>query len=94
MVHDPDVLFLDEPTVGVDPELRVGFWQNFSDLKSRGKTMVITTHYMDEASRCDVVGMMRQGKLIAEGRPEELMERTSTSSLEDAFLEFSWRDAA
>jgi len=94
MIHDPEVLFLDEPTVGVDPELRAGFWQNFADLKARGKTVVITTHYMDEASRCDVVGMMRQGKLIAEGKPGELTERTSTSSLEDAFLEYSWRDAA
>ncbi|MDQ1371664.1 MAG: transporter ATP-binding protein [Candidatus Thermoplasmatota archaeon] len=93
MIHDPEVLFLDEPTVGVDPELRVGFWQNFADLKARGKTIIITTHYMDEASRCDIVGMMRQGKLIAEGRPEELMERTSTSNLEDAFLEYSWRDS-
>ena len=94
MIHDPEVLFLDEPTVGVDPELRVGFWQHFSDLKARGKTVIITTHYMDEAVRCDVVGMMRQGRLIAEGKPEELMERTSTSNLEDAFMEFSWRDAA
>lgn len=94
MIHDPEVLFLDEPTVGVDPELRVGFWRNFSDLKSRGKTIIITTHYMDEAGRCDVVGMMRQGKLIAEGRPQDLMERTSTSSLEEAFLEYSRRDAA
>ena len=67
MIHDPEVLFLDEPTVGVDPELRVGFWQHFSDLKARGKTVIITTHYMDEAVRCDVVGMMRQGRLIAEG---------------------------
>jgi ABC-2 type transport system ATP-binding protein len=49
---------------------------------------------MDEAVRCDVVGMMRQGRLIAEGKPKELMERTSTSNLEDAFMEFSWRDAA
>lgn len=94
MIHDPEMLFLDEPTVGVDPELRVGFWRNFSDLKSRGKTIIITTHYMDEAGRCDVVGMMRQGKLIAEGRPRDLMERTSTSSLEDAFLEYARRDTA
>ena len=94
MIHDPEVLFLDEPTVGVDPELRVGFWQHFSDLKARGKTVIITTHYMDEAVRCDVVGMMRQGRLIAEGVPDELMKRTSTSNLEDAFMEFSWRDAA
>ncbi|MGD9962822.1 MAG: ABC transporter ATP-binding protein [Thermoplasmata archaeon] len=94
MIHDPEVLFLDEPTVGVDPELRAGFWQNFSDLKARGKTIIITTHYMDEAGKCDVVGMMRQGKLIAEGGPERLMEDTSTSGLEDAFLEYSWRDEA
>jgi ABC-2 type transport system ATP-binding protein len=94
LIHDPEVLFLDEPIVGVDPELRVGFWQYFSDLKSRGKTILITTHYMDEAGRCDVVGMMRQGRLIAEGRPADLMERTATSTLEDAFLEYSWRDSA
>lgn len=89
MVHDPQVLFLDEPTVGVDPELRSGFWRHFSDLKAAGRTVVITTHYMDEAVRCDVVGMMRQGRLIAEGRPADLMGRTSTGNLEDAFLEFS-----
>lgn len=94
MVHDPEVLFLDEPTVGVDPELRAGFWRYFSDLKARGRTVVITTHYMDEAVRCDTVGMMRQGRLIAEGRPAELMEGTSTSNLEDAFLEYSRRDGA
>ena len=89
MMHDPVVLFLDEPTVGVDPELRMGFWHYFDDLKARGRTVVITTHYMDEAVRCDVVGMMRQGKLIAEGSPRELMERSSTTNLEDAFMAFS-----
>jgi ABC-2 type transport system ATP-binding protein len=94
MVHDPEVLFLDEPTVGVDPELRMGFWEYFSDLKSKDRTVVITTHYMDEATRCDVVGMMRQGRLIAQGTPADLLEETSTSNLEDAFLEFSRRDAA
>lgn len=93
MVHDPQVLFLDEPTVGVDPELRAGFWQHFADLKARGRTVIITTHYMDEAVRCDLVGMMRQGRMIAEGGPRELMEDTSTSNLEDAFLEYSRRDA-
>lgn len=94
MIHDPEVLFLDEPTVGVDPELRVGFWQSFSNLKERGRTVIITTHYMDEAVRCDVVGMMRHGKLIAEGKPKQLMDLASTSNLEDAFLEFSRRDDA
>jgi ABC-2 type transport system ATP-binding protein len=93
MVHDPEMLFLDEPTVGVDPELRIGFWDHFSELKAMGRTVIITTHYMDEASRCDVVGMMRQGRLIAEGTPEELLRRSGKDNLEDAFLEFSRRDA-
>lgn len=89
MMHDPEVLFLDEPTVGVDPELRMGFWHYFDDLKARGRTVVITTHYMDEAVRCDIVGMMRQGRLIAEGSPRDLMDRSSTTNLEDAFIAFS-----
>jgi len=86
LIHDPEVVFLDEPTVGVDPELRVGFWKYFADLKTRGKTVIMTTHYMDEAVRCDVVGMMRLGKLIGEGTPQELMARTSTTDLESAFM--------
>ena len=89
LIHDPDILFLDEPTVGVDPELRVGFWGYFSKLRASGKTIVMTTHYMDEARRCDVVGMMRLGRLIAEGSPEDLMARTSTTDLEQAFLMFA-----
>jgi len=89
LIHDPEVLFLDEPTVGVDPELRAGFWDYFSKLKKRGKTIILTTHYMDEAFRCDVVGMMRGGRLIAEGSPEELMRATSTKNLEEAFLAYS-----
>lgn len=89
LVHDPEVVFLDEPTVGVDPELRVGFWKYFAELKSKGKTVVLTTHYMDEAVRCDVVGMMRMGKLIGEGSPTKLMEDTSTSDLESAYLGYA-----
>lgn len=89
LMHDPELVFLDEPTVGVDPELRAGFWGYFSRLKEAGKTIVLTTHYMDEAVRCDVVGMMRQGVLIAEGEPAALMERTGTTGLEDAFLAFA-----
>jgi ABC-2 type transport system ATP-binding protein len=94
LIHDPELVFLDEPTVGVDPELRVGFWQHFRDLKSTGKTVVLTTHYMDEAVRCDVVGMMRAGRLIAEGSPRELMERVGATDLESAFMEFSRRGPA
>ena len=89
LVHEPEVLFLDEPTVGVDPELRAGFWEYFGKLKERGKTIIMTTHYMDEAVKCDVVGMMRAGRLIAEGTPAELLARTSTDNLEDAFLFYS-----
>jgi ABC-2 type transport system ATP-binding protein len=91
LVHDPEVVFLDEPTVGVDPELRVGFWKYFAELKAKGKTVILTTHYMDEAVRCDVVGMMRLGKLIGEGTPRQLMEETATADLESAFLALSKR---
>ena len=93
LIHDPQVVFLDEPTVGVDPELRVGFWKYFSDLKSAGKTVVLTTHYMDEAVRCDVVGMMRTGELIGEGSPKELMDEAKVPDLESAFLAFARRSA-
>jgi len=89
LVHEPEVVFLDEPTVGVDPELRVGFWDYFAKLKSQGRTIVLTTHYMDETVRCDMVGMMRAGELIAEGTPRDLMDSARVSSLEDVFLHFS-----
>lgn len=86
MVHDPDLLILDEPTVGIDPELRAAFWDYFGELKARGKSVLITTHYIDEARRCDRVGFVRGGKIVAEGPPDDLLARTGTTSLEDAFL--------
>ena len=89
LIHEPDVLFLDEPTVGVDPKLRIKFWKFFTRMKKNGTTVIITTHYMDEARRCDKVGFMRQGQLIAEGVPEVLMKETGTESLEDAFLKYA-----
>lgn len=82
---------LDEPTVGVDPELKLSFWEYFAEMNRRGVTIVITTHYMDEASRCGAVGFMREGKLIAEGTPETLKTSSGTGSLEDAFLYFARR---
>jgi ABC-2 type transport system ATP-binding protein len=89
LLNEPKLLFLDEPTVGVDPKLRASFWDYFYKLKESGITIVVTTHYMDEARRCDRIGFMREGTLIAEGTPQELLQITSTDSLEDAFLEFS-----
>ncbi len=91
LVHDPELVFLDEPTVGVDPELRQGFWDYFAGLKRAGKTVVLTTHYMDEAIRCDIVGMMRLGELMAEGPPQQLVRETGAATLEDAFLAIARR---
>jgi len=92
MIHGPKLLFLDEPTVGVDPELRFSFWQYLKKLKEGGVTALITTHYMDEAGRCDRVGLIREGRLIAEGTPKELRDSAGSESLEDAFLVFSRGD--
>jgi len=85
-IHHPILMFLDEPTVGVDPELRDLFWKYFRKLASQGVTMLITTHYMDEARHCDRIGFMRNGSLFAEGTPDALLKKTGTDSLEDAFL--------
>jgi ABC-2 type transport system ATP-binding protein len=89
LIHEPKVLFLDEPTVGVDPELRVSFWDYFNRLKENGITILITTHYMDEAKHCDRIGFMKSGRLIAEGEPDEILKTSDTNSLEDAFLKIS-----
>lgn len=72
LIHEPDLLLLDEPTVGVDPILREAFWRFFDDLAERGATILITTHLMDEAERCRIVGYMKGGQMLAEGSPEEL----------------------
>jgi ABC-2 type transport system ATP-binding protein len=94
LLHEPHVVFLDEPTVGVDPELRVTFWEYFHSLSQKGVTVVITTHYMDEADRCTRVGLLRQGTLIAEGNPQDLKQQMGTTSLEDVYLRLAGRKAA
>lgn len=75
-IHDPDVVFLDEPTAGVSPQARARFWKLIGTLSSAGKTVFVTTHYMDEAEQCHRVALMRSGELIALGSPSEL--KTST----------------
>jgi ABC-2 type transport system ATP-binding protein len=92
LIHQPKLLFLDEPTVGVDPELRVSFWDYFHKLRENGVTILITTHYMDEARHCDRIGFMKKGRLIAEGSPSKILEESGKDSLEDAFLDYSKRD--
>ncbi|MBI2836253.1 MAG: ABC transporter ATP-binding protein [Chloroflexi bacterium] len=90
IVHNPPILFLDEPTVGLDPELRVSFWEFFSTLTRQGTTLVISSHTMDDAAHCDRLGFIRDGKVIAEGSPAELRQATGNpeANLEDAFLYF------
>jgi ABC-2 type transport system ATP-binding protein len=89
LVHKPSVLFLDEPTVGVDPLLRVQFWQHFRALVDAGTTIVVSSHVMDEADRCDELLFVRSGSVIARGSGSELRERTGTQDLEEAFLRFA-----
>ena len=86
LLHEPELLILDEPTVGIDPLLRKSIWQAFNQLKEKGTTIIVTTHVMDEAEKCDRLGMIRDGKLIAVGTLEELLQETQTSTIEEAFL--------
>jgi len=86
LLPDPDLFLLDEPTVGVDPELRSEFWEYFHRLTEGGKTIVLTTHYLEEANRADRVVFLHAGAVLATGSPEEVKARTGAESLEDAFL--------
>lgn len=89
LVHQPDLLLLDEPTVGVDPQLRIQFWAYFRELTAAGATIVVSSHIMDEAARADRLGLLRDGRLLAEGTVEELIRRSGTGGLEEAFLRLS-----
>lgn len=86
LIHKPKILFLDEPTAGVDPELRLLFWNHFERLNAEGATIIVSTHHLDEASRCHRLGMLREGKIIAQGPPMELLSKTGADTLEKAFL--------
>ncbi|MBI4234051.1 MAG: ABC transporter ATP-binding protein [Chloroflexi bacterium] len=91
LVHQPAVLFLDEPTVGLDPELRVTFWDYFRDQTRRGVTLIISSHTMDDAARCDQLAFLRAGQVIARGTPEGLQQAVGRpgATLEEAFLHFA-----
>ncbi len=89
IVHNPPVLVLDEPTVGLDPELRVTFWEHFAELNRRGVTIIISSHTMDDAAHCDGLAFVRDGKVIAQGTPDELRRDAGQDTLEGAFLFFA-----
>lgn len=87
LIQNPKVLILDEPTVGIDPQLRVNIWNELLRLKNEeGKTIIVTTHVMDEAEKCDHISMVREGIIIAKGTPSQLKERYSVDTLDGVFL--------
>jgi ABC-2 type transport system ATP-binding protein len=91
LVHKPRLALLDEPTVGVDPELRRSFWDYFAQLNKEGVTIVVSTHHLDEAVRCTRLGLMRAGALLAGDSPPELLRQSGKDNMEDAFLYYAQR---
>src|SRR4029077_12386879 len=81
LVHRPRLLLLDEPTVGVDPQLRVQFWEEFRKMAAAGTTIVVSSHVMDEAERCQRLGFIQFGRVLAEGTPNEVRARAGTNKL-------------
>ena len=92
LVHDPEIAFLDEPTVAMDPQSRHAVWDFIKELEKKGKTIILTTHYMEEAQElCDRVGIIDHGKLIALGTPKQLMDKFQAKDLEEVFIELTGR---
>jgi ABC-2 type transport system ATP-binding protein len=88
LIHEPQVLFLDEPTVGLDPQARLALWEILRGLHAEGRTIVMTTHYMEEAEQlCDRVAIVDHGKLLAEGAPEELKKKAPGGTLIEITLD-------
>ncbi|MBF4458192.1 MULTISPECIES: ABC transporter ATP-binding protein [unclassified Pseudoclavibacter] len=92
MLGDPEVLVLDEPTVGLDPVLREELWALFRSLADGGATLLVSSHVMDEAMRCDRLILMRDGQVVADTTPPELLRATGTSDADAAFLALIQRD--
>ncbi|EKK7702650.1 ABC transporter ATP-binding protein [Cronobacter sakazakii] len=91
LMHEPDILFLDEPTSGVDPLTRREFWRHINSMPEKGVTVMVTTHFMDEAEYCDRIGLVYHGKLIASGTPDDLKrqaarEANDEPTMEEAFI--------
>ena len=91
--HNPELLLLDEPTAGVDPQLRVTFWNHFQRMASAGTTILVSSHIMDEAERCDRLGLILGGKLLAEGSADDIQKQAAARNLEDAFIKLSAQDS-
>ena len=92
--HRPDLVFLDEPTAGVDPAARRKFWETIYALAKRGTTILVTTHYMDEAERCQRLAFLSRGHLIALGTPQEIKTQFGTTNVEDVFVMLQEQDDA
>jgi ABC-2 type transport system ATP-binding protein len=86
LVHSPRLYLLDEPTVGLDPMIRRNIWTLFHYLKGKGATIIVTTHVMDEVAQCDRVGLLSEGKIIAQGAPKDLMAQYGVPSVEEIFI--------
>jgi ABC-2 type transport system ATP-binding protein len=92
LIHDPQIAFLDEPTVAMDPQSRHAVWDFIKDLRQQGKTIILTTHYMEEAEElCDRVGIIDHGKLIGLGTPRELISKSNVKNLEEVFIALTGR---
>jgi ABC-2 type transport system ATP-binding protein len=92
LIHDPQIAFLDEPTVGMDPQSRHAVWDFIKELKKEDKTIILTTHYMEEAEElCDRVGIIDHGKLIALGNPQTLISKKKVKNLEEVFIALTGR---
>ena len=93
LIHDPQVAFFDEPTVAMDPQSRHAVWEFIKELKTQNKTVILTTHYMEEAEAlCDRVGIIDHGKLIALGTPQELISKNKVKNLEAVFIKLTGRN--
>ena len=93
-VHRPDLVFLDEPTAGVDPASRKLFWEMIREHADQGMTLIVTTHYMDEAERCDRLAFLSRGHLIGVGTPKDITTRFGLPTVEAVFIELQRRDEA